>query len=81
MQKLKVAVDVYHRISFLEKFPNDEEHAGLQEIIDAEYSDFEAKEDIKPGLYLATLDFEQYRHWDGEPDVYLNVVQLEPIGG
>lgn len=58
MKKLKVAIDVYGRISLLEKFPDDEKHAGLNAWLDDIHGDFEVDGKYQPGVYLADFSIE-----------------------
>lgn len=79
--KLKVAVDCWHRICFLEKFPDNEEFGWLNDLLDDEYSDFEADKENKPGIYIASFCFTSNGpDWDGEYESYLEVEKLDPIG-
>jgi hypothetical protein len=78
VKKLKVAVGIYGTLVFLEKFPDDEEHYGLQEMLDCCYFEFEAEE--PPGVYLATMAIEsRYNAFQGEHDAELYIDKLEPV--
>ena len=44
MKKLIVAVGVYGEVAFLEKFPDDEEHGGLNELLDNDHSNIESNQ-------------------------------------
>ena len=78
MNKLKVAVDIRGVVCFLEKFPDDEEHDGLHEMLENCHGEIDS--DMKPGLYLATMEIgHTQQSWDGETEAYLDVVNLEPL--
>lgn len=76
-KKLKVAVGVHGKIVFLEKFPEDEHHAYLNENL----PDLESECDFNdaPGIYLATLNFTggQESNCDGDSDACLEIVEIK----
>ena len=90
MLVLKVYIDVYGHVGFVDKFPNDEKHAGLNDMLDefvnqGAYGD--SYPDYKPGFYVAVLEIlnETY-HYSGtispEIDAYLQIkefVEIPPL--
>ena len=79
MRKLKCAVGYNGRVVFLEKFPNDEEHAGLDEMLDSLAED-EFTVEEKAGIYLAELSLSRGECvWTGEKDAELEIEKLEPL--
>lgn len=81
MKKLTVSVDINGKVSFLDSFPNDEEHYGLHDMLKECHGEIEV--DLtkdKPGLYLATMGIEQSTaDWTGEYEAYLDIRELEPL--
>lgn len=78
MKKLKVAVGINGKFVFLEKFPDDEEHYGLKEMLD----DLEYEGDLTdpPGVYMATMAMESsFNAMENDHDAYLVIDKLEPI--
>ena len=78
MKKLKVAVGVYGDVVFLEKFPDDEEHGGLNDMLLDCHREFDAVEG--PGVYMATMGMTSTGpDWTGDYDAYLDILKLEPV--
>jgi len=81
VKKLTVSVDITGKISFLDGFPNDEEHDGLHDMLRDCHGEIDT--DLKenpPGIYLATMEVEHtVSDWTGDYDAYLNVQKLEQI--
>ena len=80
MKKLKIAIGIDGKGVFLERLPDDEEHAGLQDLFDF------LKDDLydfveKPGIYLATLQMTSPlpRYNDPYPDPYLEITELKLV--
>lgn len=77
MKTLKIAVGISGRVLFLEKFPDDEEHAGLNDFIpDIEYS-IDVTE--PPGLYMASFRFVTANSFLEPDEQYLDIDKLEPV--
>jgi hypothetical protein len=79
MKELKVAVSISGRIAILERFPDDEEHAGLHEmLLELELSGIEGDEPA--GLYMATFYIDQTNPPDpSDIETYLEIEKLETI--
>lgn len=78
MKKLKIAVGVRGNCVLLERFPDDEEHYGLQDMLE----EFETNctFDDPPGVYLAEFDLVGNNPIDPtDYDVYLDVITLEKL--
>jgi hypothetical protein len=82
MKNLKVYVDVFGHLGFMEKFPDDEEHDGLNEMLKemVEQGDDIISRKELPGFYMAEMDTEVTDSWDGlEDDTYMTIKELKPI--
>ena len=82
MKNLKVYVDVFGRLSFMEKFPDDEEHDGLNEML-KEMIEQDGSCDEPSGFYMAEMDIEieETYSWDGpDDDAYMTIKELVPVG-
>lgn len=79
MKELKVAVSISGRVSILERFPDDEEHAGLHEmLLELELDSVEAGE--APGVYMATFYIDHTQNYDPSDDsAYLDISRLETL--
>jgi len=78
--KLKVAVGVNGNIVALEKFPDEERHAGLNDMIEDLEGYFETDE--TPGVYLATISIdkaESNKYNDPTDDVFLVIEAMSPL--
>ena len=78
-KKLKIAIGVHGNVVFLEKFPDDEHHAYMNDDLSNVESDSTFKD--APGIYLATLEFNggQGLDYNGEPNDYLAIVEHEKL--
>lgn len=79
MFKTKIAVGITGRIVVLEKFPDDEKHAGLEEMLEELENDSESNE--PPGVYMATMSITD-KNYNGDPTydyVYLDIDSVEPL--
>jgi len=77
--KIKIFIDVYGRIGVAEKFPNDEQHAGLQELLDElVYDDFHDchYKTFKSGFYIAEMELDQ--DFDCA-DKYMKIGHIKPV--
>lgn len=82
MKDLKVYVDVFGHVSFMEKFPDDEEHAGLNEMLKEMVEQGDDNGTVFPGFYMAEMDIETIPSysWDGPyDDAYMIIKELKPI--
>lgn len=77
MKKLKVAVGIHGYVVLLEKFPNDQEHAYLNEELRNIESD--CIFDETPGIYLAEFEKTGWQNYEGEYDSYLDIKTLTKI--
>ena len=61
MNKLKAYVGLDNRFVMCEKFPDDEEHGGLHELLDEwlGYDDVIQDAPLEQGFYLLEFEFEQ----------------------
>lgn len=66
MYKLKIAVGISGRIIVLEKFPNDEKHQGLDEMLEGLENDY--MEFTEPGVYEANIIVETLAPRDPQDD-------------
>lgn len=85
MNKLKCYVGLDNRFAMCEKFPNDEEHAGLNKMLE-EFLDYDVYIQDKPldqGFYNIEFDIEEIPDftYDDNLDVYLVVKSLTKIDG
>lgn len=80
MKTLKIAIGYDGRATFLEKFPDDEDHAGLHEMLEDAQSDLYGFSE-KAGIYLAYMMIVNTlpNRYDGDVDTYLEITRLEPI--
>lgn len=79
MKELKVAVSITGRIAVLERFPDDEEHAGLHEML-LEFESAGIETDDSPGLYMATFFVDQTNPYDpSDVEAYLEISKMETI--
>lgn len=77
MYKLQIAVGIHGRIVVLEKFPDDEKHAGLNEMLD-ELDEWYTDE--PPGIYVATIEIANIDPDDGSREcAWLHIQSLEPL--
>lgn len=88
MKDLKIHIDIYGRISLCEKFPDDEEYAGLQEMLhDLAYEESfhgDTYQEYPTGFYLAEFEIETETtySWDGpDDDAYLQIKAIKPFLG
>jgi hypothetical protein len=79
MKELKVAVGITGRVVVLEQFPDDEEHAGLHEML-AEIEIDSSEVEYSAGIYMATFQVEQTSPRDpSDIEAYLDIVKMETI--
>jgi hypothetical protein len=81
VKTLKAYVGLHNRFVMCERFPDDEEHGGLNEMLE-EFVDFDSvltDEDMEQGFYMLEFDIEQDRGlYDGPSDPYLVVTKMYP---
>lgn len=93
MSPLKIYVGMDNKFVLCEKFPNDEQHAGLHDMLDFLYFDDDpfvyhrdengnyTNENVDPGFYLAYFTMQGHDLSDPEDaDAYLIIDRLEKIG-
>lgn len=83
IKPLKVFVGVDGRFVLCEKFPNDEDHAGLHELLDefVKADIYLSNEDLEIGFYKVTLDLEYDAEWTPDRssfECYLIAKSIEP---
>jgi hypothetical protein len=84
MKKLLCYVGINNKYVMCEHFPNDEEHAGLHDMLQdfLDYDDALADEPIPQGFYMLEFEIEYSEHaWDGEQEVYLQLKAYTPYKG
>lgn len=79
MKKLKMAIGFTGKCVFLEKFPNDEEHQGLEGHLELIQDDCEFNEE--PGIYEVGFQWVSNKdYYNYEPsDDYLDVFDLKKV--
>lgn len=80
MKPLKIAIGYDGRATFLEKFPDDEDHGHLHDLLEDAQSDLYGFSE-KAGIYLAYMMVSNTipHRYDGEVIAYLEITRLEPI--
>lgn len=76
MKKLRAYVGLDNRFVMCEKFPDDEDHAGLHDLLEdfVNYDTMLVEEPLEQGFYLLEFEIEQSRSWDGDiSDCYLQL--------
>jgi len=90
MKPLKIYVGLYDRYVLCEKFPDDEDHAGLHEMLDFMYTEDEpcvyhtdendnfTGNNVEPGFYLAHLSLENnYLNDPTDDESFLVIEKIE----
>jgi len=80
--KIKIFIDIYGRIGVVEKFPNDEEHEGLNimldELVEEGFYD-DTYGNLKSGFYIAEMEvYTETSDYPGETDGYLQIKEVSP---
>ena len=92
MKPLKIYIGTRNKFVLCEEFPNDEEHAGLHDMLDFFYLDDEpfichqddngnfTNQTYDPGFYLAHFSLENnYLNDPTDDDTYLIVDKVEKL--
>jgi hypothetical protein len=81
MNPLKIYIDVYGRVGLCEKFPDDEKHYGLNELLsELIEEDLRYCDEFEPGFYMAHFALEADCPLDGiETDYFLLIDKIEPM--
>jgi hypothetical protein len=71
IMKAKAYVGLDNRFVMTDKFPDDEDHAGLHEMLDEwiDYDIYLANEPLKQGLYELEFEIEQTRDFSPDGDM------------
>lgn len=85
MMQLKAYVGIDNRFVMCEKFPDDEDHAGLNDML-MEWIDYDthlSDVPMEPGFYLLTFEIasQEYHNFDRDmSDAYLELSKAEYLG-
>jgi hypothetical protein len=78
VKKLLCSVDIFGMVHFLEKFPDDEDHQGLHDMLEDANGEIESEEPA--GVYLAELFIDMNLDTNPINDMaYLEVEKLTPV--
>lgn len=82
MNKLKAYVGLDNRFVMCENFPDDEEHAGLHDMLQdwIDYDTVLTDEPMKQGFYMLEFEIDCKHYTDPtEQDAYLVVSKIHPL--